>query len=84
LPDDAVAQIAEALRRLPQSVSDRSVGNFLIREIAGFDVVWIVGREAGEVVLTIGRIRPPDPGNPTEEVLHKLNVAAMIRGLTGL
>jgi hypothetical protein len=81
-PETANA-IARTLRALPQSAADRSVGNFLIREVLGFDVVFIVGRAGRDVVITIGRIRPPDTQEPTELLLKYLNIAAIFRGATG-
>lgn len=57
---------------------------FLIREIDGFDVVYLVGREQRDLVVTIGRIRPVDPAKPTEEILQNLNLVAIFRGATGL
>lgn len=84
IPPQAVLNIGRALKAQPQSSDDRAVGNFLIREISGFDVVFIVGREGAQVVVTIGRIRPPDPAAPTEDILKSLNIVAMFRGVTGL
>ena len=84
VPEDTVALIGQSLAALPQSKEDRAVGSFLIREIAGFDVVFIVGREGADIVVTIGRIRPPDPAKPTEVILRNLNLAAIFRGATGL
>jgi hypothetical protein len=84
ISEQVVLSIGRNLKSLPQSANDRAVGNFLIREISGFDVVFIVGREGAQVVVTIGRIRPPDPAAPTEEVLKSLNIVAMFRGVTGL
>ncbi len=80
---EIVDTIGRALVSLPQSTEDRAVGNFLIREIAGFDVVFIIGREDTTVVITIGRIRPPDPANPTELLLKSAGIAAIFRGATG-
>ncbi|MCH8465107.1 MAG: hypothetical protein LAT78_00825 [Roseinatronobacter sp.] len=81
---ETVKDIALSLRALPQSTKDRSVGNFLIREISGFDVAFIVGRAGRDVIITIGRIRPPDTQEPTELLLKYLNIGAIFRGATGL
>ena len=84
IPDTVLAQIARNLKDLPQSVTDRAVGNFLIREIQGYDVVYIVGRDGPDLVITIGRIRLPDPANTTEDLLKSLNLLAIFRGASGL
>lgn len=84
IPEDVLDRIGTSLGRLPQASSDRAVGNFLIREIAGLDVVWMIGREGLDAVITIYRIRPPDPANPTEALLQNLNLAAIFRGATGI
>jgi hypothetical protein len=76
--------IATSLRKHPFLKGDRSVGDFHIRLIAGYDVVYIVGREARDVVVTIGCILPPDPSNPTEVILQKLEVLAIFRGAAGI
>lgn len=84
IPEAVVTRIGRSLRQLPQSADDRSQGGFLLREIEGFDVVFIAGREGRDVVVTIGRLRPPDPKNPTETLLQNLNLAAVFRGATGI
>ena len=84
VPGDTVTRIGDAVLRLPQAATDRAVGPFLIREIEAFDVVWMIGREGRDAVITIYRIRPPDPADPTERILQSLNLAAMLRGATGV
>jgi hypothetical protein len=76
--------IHKSLTELVHSPSDRHIGGFSIREVRGYDVVFIVGREKKTVVVTIGRIVPPDPKNPTEQILKLLNIAATFRGATKL
>jgi hypothetical protein len=83
ISEQSLDLMGHALKSLPQSRSDRSVANFLIREIDGFDVVYIVGRDGRDVVITIGRIRPPDPQDPTEAILKGLDLVAIFRGVTG-
>ena len=84
ISEETVAMIGRSLLSAAWLTTDRAVGNFLIREVAGYDVVLIVGREAEQVVITIGRIRPPDPDDPTEDLLRKVGAVAIFRGATGV
>lgn len=84
VPEKVVERIGHSLAGSVQLATDRAVGSFLIREFEGFDIVFIVGREGAEIVVTIGRIRPVDPENPTEVILRNLNLAAIFRVASGL
>ena len=84
VPDATVERIGRSLAKAVQLAGDRAIGNFMIREIDGYDVVFIVGREGQDIVATIGRIRPADPQNPTEEVLRNLSIVAIFRSATGI
>lgn len=84
VPDATVARIVRSLTDAVHVSSDRAVGALLIREMDGFDVVFLVGREEADIVVTIGRIMPVDPENPTEVILRNLNIIAILRGSTGL
>ena len=82
--DADLASIHRSLANLVHSNADRSVGPVRIREIAGFDVVFLTTREDGDVVITIGAIQPPSPEDPIEKVLEQMGVMAKFRGAMGL
>ena len=79
-----LSSIHRSLSTLVVSEKDRSVGPVRIREIAGYDVVFLTAREAGNIVVTIGAIQPPSEDEPLEEVLKKIGIVAMFRGATGV
>lgn len=84
IPDATMDRVAARLKESLFSPGDRIVGDLRIRELEGYDVVHFVGRDADGIVITIGHVRTPDPYNPTEQILEKLGMAAMFRGVTGL
>lgn len=82
--DAAMERIARRLKAMPFSSQDRVVGDIRVRLLEGYDVIYIVGRELDKLVVTIGGLRPPDPNDPTENILHRLGMVAMFRGATGV
>ena len=78
VPDATVERVVHSLTDAVHLSSDRAVGPLLIREVDGFDVVFILGREEADIVVTIGRIMRADPENPTEVILRNLNIVAIL------
>ncbi|MCF6232125.1 MAG: hypothetical protein L3J36_03335 [Rhodobacteraceae bacterium] len=54
------------------------------RELEGYDVAFIVGRDLDTLVITIGAVEVPDPDNPIEALLQKLGPLAIFRGASGV
>ncbi|MEM1130779.1 MAG: hypothetical protein AAGH83_09685 [Pseudomonadota bacterium] len=84
LSDALVENIGRRLRDMAFSKQDRVVGDVRVREMFGYDVAFIVGRQNGTVVITIGAVEVPSPTDPMEVVLARLDLVAMFRGVTGL
>ncbi|MCK0094286.1 hypothetical protein MWU60_01780 [Yoonia sp. F2084L] len=76
--------ITKNLTQSTFSPRDRVVGPVRIRLLKGYDVMFLVGREGANVVITIGSIRPPDPNEPTEDALKRLGILATLRGASGI
>ena len=84
IADATMETIASQLRDVSLSRRDRVVGDARVREIDGYDIVFIIGRQDDTMVITIGAVIFPDPRNPTEELLQKLGSIAIFRGALGL
>ena len=84
IADDVAERIGRQLYSVPFSIRDRVINGVRVRLIEGYDVIFVVGREPHALVVTIGGLRLPDPENPTERLLQKLETIAMFRGVTGL
>lgn len=84
LGDKVMERIGRELLETSFSPRDRVAGDVRVREIQGYDVAFINGREDGTLVITVGRIERPDPANPLEEVLKKLGPLAIFRGASGI
>jgi hypothetical protein len=84
LGDGTMERIGRELLETSFSPRDRVVGDVRVREIEGYDVAFVNGREDSRLVITIGRIERPDPDNPLEEVLKKLGPLAIFRGASGV
>jgi hypothetical protein len=84
LGDRTMERIGRELLETSFSPRDRVVGDVRVREIEGYDVAFVNGREDSRLVITIGRIERPDPDNPLEEVLKKLGPLAIFRGASGV
>ncbi|MGR3313139.1 hypothetical protein [Roseovarius indicus] len=84
LGDKTMERIGRELAETSFSPRDRVVGDVRVREIEGYDVAFVNGREDSRLVITIGRIERPDPDNPLEEVLKKLGPLAILRGASGV
>jgi len=82
--DESLAAIVRSITQVMHSEYDRHVGNVIIREIEGYDVVYIAGRDGDQVVMTVGMVIPPDEDDPTETLLKRLGVMAIFRGATGV
>ncbi len=84
ISDARMERIGARLRESALSRQDRIVGDIRVREMEGYDVVFIVGREGDTLVITIGAVEVSDPDNPIEKILQKLGPVAIFRGATGL
>lgn len=84
ISDARMERIGKQLRDTHFSPRDRTVGIMRVREIEGFDVAFILGREQDALVITIGRIELPDKDEPLEVLLKRLGPYAIFRGAIGL
>ena len=84
LSDQSLDRIARQLKQVPFSQTDRLADGLRIREIDGYDVIYIVSRHRLDVIVTIAGVRLPSATEPTERVLRKLNFLAMVRSALGL
>ena len=84
IDERSLARIGNSLRDVPVSPSDREVNGVRIRLMAGLDVVFIVGREPDNIVVTIGGFRTANSNDPTEKLVQRLGIVAIFRGATGV
>ncbi|MDF0602943.1 hypothetical protein P1J78_19545 [Psychromarinibacter sp. C21-152] len=84
IPDSTMERIASRLRDVTFSFEDRVVGAVRVRELEGYEVVFLVGREDQTLVVTIGAVEVPNPDDPVEAVLKRLGPLAILRGASGL
>jgi len=82
--DARMERIARRLRVSAFLQDDRIVGDIRVRELEGYDVAFIVGRDRDTLVITIGAVEVPNPDNPIEELLQKLGSVAIFRGASGV
>jgi len=60
------------------------IGAARIRHLAGFDVLFVVAPEDGELAILIGAIKPPRNARLMKDLLKTMGTAAMLRGATGV
>lgn len=84
ISDAMMERVARQLRESVFLGTARSFGDLWIREIEGYDFVYLIGREQDKLVFTIGAVEPVDPENPIDAILDKLGPLALLRGATGL
>lgn len=84
ISDARMERIARRLRESAFSSADRIVGDIRVRELEGYEVVFIVGRDRDTLVITIGAVEVPNADNPIEEILQKLGPVAIFRGASGV
>ncbi|THF93264.1 MAG: hypothetical protein E8G75_03955 [Sulfitobacter sp. SK025] len=81
--DADLETIAKELRDNALSESNRTVGDIKVREMKGYDVAFIVGRDDDRIIITIGGLELPDREMPMEKVIKGLGYIATVRGAFG-
>lgn len=79
VPESMREKIARRLLANAYSAEDRVVGSVRIREMFGYDIIYTIDRVAGDVIITIGGVELPVEDDPTEKLIERLNLTAMIR-----
>jgi len=84
IPNETMEVIGRNLKTVTYSTSDRVIGQVRVREIAGHDVIFMLASEDGALRIVVGGVRVPDPNDPTEAVLKRLDAVAILRGAFGM
>lgn len=82
--NDVMERIGRNLLKVTHSPRDRPVGEARVRELEGFDVIFMIVSDAMSIRIVIAGLRPPDPEDPTEEYLRKIGLVAKLRGAFGV
>jgi len=84
LSENFARNLVHRLRTVTFSATDRCHGIVRIREIDGYDVLFVVGREEKTVVITIGGVLIAESRSTTQELMQRANAIATLRGALGI
>lgn len=84
IPPATLEKIGANLLAEPSSPRDQPVKAFSVRELFGYDVLFLMTLREGKAVLTIVHIHPVDPNVPLRARLRVLERIATLRSATGL
>ncbi|MEM6488813.1 MAG: hypothetical protein AAF677_11200 [Pseudomonadota bacterium] len=83
VPDAVMERIADRLSAVTFSPEDRTVGAVRVRVIEGLDVIFLLTREGSKIVVTIGGVRPHQPGSATERLIRSVGLVGAVRSALG-
>lgn len=87
IPKGMIERIGKRLQAMPFSPQDLEIQGLRARYLDGFWVLFIVGREHGDLVVIIGGIEPGKPTEPEENSALGLKIVekiATLRGAAGI
>lgn len=84
LSDEFMDRVARSFKSMPLKPEDTSYGPFNMRSIDGFDFLYVIGRQDGIFVVTIGDVWRTEDRSVYERLLEKSEVVATLRGTLGV
>ena len=84
LSDDFLSKVIRDFKTIPFRRNDPSYGVARVRSVDGFDFLYVVGLQDGQLTVTIGDLWATEKSPLIEQVLKKADLLAIIRGASGL
>ncbi|WP_308916820.1 hypothetical protein [Jannaschia sp. LMIT008] len=84
LSERVVEAIGKNLQEVAFSPRDREVAGIRIRELHGYEVMFLTTKVGNAFEVAVGSIRPPDPSDPVDEKLKRLGFLATFRSAFGI
>lgn len=84
LSDVFMDRVARGFKAAPLRAGDKEFGPVMVRCVEGYDFLYVVGRQEGALVVTIGDVWPTEEMPKIEQILQKGALIAMLRGASGL